>query len=357
MSEGDTTFWVDVSQHDWNRRGGNLDWAAVLRATSPVMCARATYGDPTGWNRVSYRFADFQAGARAAGFNCRGGYHNLIRGDAASMMRQADWLSRELDSQSCDWAMADVERYAELVTAGLWPRWEDVLRFRDAWYATSRPTMSWYLAQWVYNSTGFAGGDLRELPGPLIQAHYLNGYGSPQQIYDAGGGNAGTGWDDCYGNRCPDAWQFTALATVDGASDRTDVNAFRGTLDMLQRALTTRGGDMPNELEWAAGWIMQRLSEDADMIEIPPNPALGYQGYNAPNKLKARLVALEAKLDKLATGGVDVTGLAAALAPLLPKPLTAAEVAAAVLPTMHADMRDAIADFGESGAAGVRANQ
>lgn len=238
-----TTFWIDVSHHDWNRRGGNLDWTRVLAQTSPVMCARATYGDPAGWNRVTHRFADFQSGAAAAGFTVRGGYHNLIRGDANSMMRQADWLSRTIDAQACNWGMADIERYAELVSAGLWPRWQDVLRFRDAWYATPRPRMSWYLPQWVYHSSGFSGGDLNELPGLHIQSHYAGGNGTLHQIYANAGGDSGIGWDDCFGNRCPDAWQFTAVANVDGASDQTDVNAFRGTLEQLSALLTQGGQD------------------------------------------------------------------------------------------------------------------
>src|SRR5262249_48531821 len=52
-------FTIDVSQHDWNLRGGNLDWEAIRNAGIVGMCARATYGDPAGFHYPSYHFGDF----------------------------------------------------------------------------------------------------------------------------------------------------------------------------------------------------------------------------------------------------------------------------------------------------------
>lgn len=239
-----TLLYIDVSHHDRARRGAPLDWPAIKSVTSPVMCARATYGDPSGFSPDTFFFAEFQQGARAAGFDLRGGYHNLVRGDSASMRRQVDWFRRELDSQGCDWAMLDIERYKELVERDLWPRWDDVLRFRDAWHAVERRPLAYYLPKWLWS--GYYGTDLRQLPGPLVQSHYLSGiYGSPLAIYNAGGGDGGTGWDDWYGNRFPDIWQYSATCDVAGASSQTDVNAFRGTLDQLRALLT--GDDMSAE--------------------------------------------------------------------------------------------------------------
>lgn len=232
-----TLIYVDVSHHDWDRHGGQLDWAKIRAATSPVMCARATYGDPAGYHPYTRHFSDFQAGAREAGFTMRGAYHNLIHGDAASMRRQVAWLRQQADSEDCHWAMADVERYAELVTNGLWPRWDDVRRFRDAWYAVEDRPMAWYLPQWLVRDY-YPGADLRELPGPLIQSHYDGGDGTAQQIYAAAGGDTGTGWDDRYGNRLPDIWQYSSGANVPGASTQTDVNAYRGSLVQLTALLT-----------------------------------------------------------------------------------------------------------------------
>jgi hypothetical protein len=177
-----TTLFVDVSHHDWSRQGGQLDWPKVRAATSPVMIARATYGDPGGWFRPTRHFGDFQAAARAAGFSVCGGYHNLVGGDSTSIARQVDWLRRELDRHDCVWAMADVEPYPELVTAGMWPRREDVLRWHDLWYAVDDRVMAWYIPQWYWSPNrpgpNLAGMDLRALRGPLIQSHYVGGDGT-----------------------------------------------------------------------------------------------------------------------------------------------------------------------------------
>ncbi len=236
-----TTLWVDVSHHDWDRRGGNLDWARVRAVTSPVMIARATYGDPAGWWRATRHFGDFQAAARDAGFVLRGGYHNLIRGDSASIARQVDFLRRELDAWGCNWAMADVEPYAELISANLWPRFEDVQRFHDRWYAVESRVLAWYIPRWFWSwrdkSPSLGEPDLRGLRGPLIQSHYAGGDGPAATIYANAGGDRGTGWDDVYGGRAPDIWQFTAGADVDGASTNTDANAYRGSLNQLTALL------------------------------------------------------------------------------------------------------------------------
>lgn len=335
---GPSTLWVDVSEHDWNRRGGNLDWPSVLAVTSPVMCARATYGDPGGWHRSSQHFGDFQQGAAAAGFTVRGGYHNLVRGDAASMRRQVDWLRRELDTYGCTWGMADVERYPELLNASMWPRYEDVLRFHDAWYAADDRVMAWYVPRWVWSYWGNA--DLTVLRGPLVQSHYADGvYGSAASIYEQAGGNSGTGWDDAYGGRLPDAWQFTALADVDGASNQTDVNAYRGTLAELAALLTgdiEMSGILDGQHGEALMWNVNALVYDLDVIADGPRKG-------DPNLLKARLVTLSQKLDALAkVGGPE----AAALLREIDERFEA----------QKAEIRDAVADLGEGGAAQVRAD-
>ncbi|WP_162908097.1 hypothetical protein [Allorhizocola rhizosphaerae] len=211
--------------------------------TSEVMIARATYGDPSGFNPATRHFGAFQRGAIGAGFSLRGGYHNLVRGDAGSMRRQVDYFRRELDAYGCQWAMVDIERYQELISNDLWPRFADVLRFRDAWHAVDSRPLAYYLPRWLHNGY-YGGANLRELPGPLVQSHYAGGTsGSAARIYANAGGDHGTGWDDAYGNRLPDIWQFTSDADVDGASSVTDANAFRGTVDQL-RSLLTGDDDM-----------------------------------------------------------------------------------------------------------------
>jgi GH25 family lysozyme M1 (1,4-beta-N-acetylmuramidase) len=293
-----TVLYVDVSHHDWDRRGGNLDWAAVRQATSQVMCARASYGDPLTWSRPTRHFADFQNGAKAAGFTIRGGYHNLIRGDTASMRSQVDWLRVELDTHGCDWAMLDIERYPELISNDLWPRFADVLRFRDAWHAVESSPLAYYLPQWLYNGY-YGGADLRELPGPLIQSHYAGGDGSATQIYANAGGDGGTGWNDQYGGRTPDIWQYSSGADVAGASSNTDVNAFRGSLDEL-RALLMIGDDVTPEqglqldrIEGTLGSLIQGF--DQTVYQRYPNG----DSRQYPIVLNQRIVALGERLAAL----------------------------------------------------------
>jgi hypothetical protein len=244
-------LFIDVSYHDWDRRGGALDWAAIAAAgLGGVMCARATYGDPQVFNPPSPHFGDYMAGAKAAGFTARGAYHNLVRGDAASVARQVDLLRSTMDRYGGEWAMADVEAYPELVTRNLVPDWGTVQRFHDRWYAVEPRVMAWYIAEWMW--AGKLGSpSLAGLRGPLINANYKGGDGTPKQIYAAAGV---AGWAEYEttvngvtrrSGRPPDIWQFTSTANVDGASDSTDCNAFRGSIAGLAAVLTgrTQGGD------------------------------------------------------------------------------------------------------------------
>lgn len=236
-----TALFIDVSHHDRDRRGAPLDWGAIFGAgLGTVMMARASYGDPAGFNPTTRYFAEIQAGAKAAGYTVRGGYHNLIHGDTASIARQVDYLRRELDANSAHWAMADIEPYQELRDNGLWPRWADCLRLRDRWAQVETRVMVGYIGKWVWRDW-LGSPDLREWPWPIINANYPGSDGTAQQIYTAAGGNTGPGWTG-YGNHTPDIWQFTSTANVPGATANTDTNAYRGTLAQLRTLLT--GDDM-----------------------------------------------------------------------------------------------------------------
>jgi MrcB-like, N-terminal domain/Glycosyl hydrolases family 25 len=231
-------FTIDVSQHDWNRRGGNLDWVAVRRAGIAGMCARATYGDPSGYHHPSYHFGDFVRAAKAAGLHVRGGYHNLVRGDQASINLQVDWLRRELDAYDANWAMLDVERYAELVSADMWPRWDDVRRFDDRWAAVEDRVLVGYLPPWNWNRH-LGQPDLRAFRGPLIASNYplRNNADEYRRLYARCGGDKGRGWAS-YGNRTSEGWQFSARAEVPGAASACGINAWRMTFDQLNSLLT-----------------------------------------------------------------------------------------------------------------------
>jgi MrcB-like, N-terminal domain/Glycosyl hydrolases family 25 len=231
-------FTIDVSQHDWNRRSGNLDWVAVRSAGIVGMCARATYGDPSGYHHPSYHFGDFVGAAKAAGVLVRGGYHNLVRGDQASINRQVDWLRRELDAYEANWAMLDIERYAELVSANMWPRWDDVRRFDDRWASLDDRVLVGYLPPWNWDKH-LGQPDLRAFRGPLVASNYPLGDSADEyrRLYARCGGDQGRGWAS-YGNRTSEGWQFSARAKVPGAASVCGVNAWRMTFDQLKAALT-----------------------------------------------------------------------------------------------------------------------
>jgi hypothetical protein len=233
-------FTVDVSQHDWNRHGGNLDWAAIRHAGISGMCARATYGDPSGYNWPTYRFGEFARAAKSAGMGLRGGYHNIVRGDQESINRQVDWLRRELDRYDLNWAMLDVERYAELVKAEMWPRWEDVRRFDDRWAEVETRVLVGYIPPWNW-SKHLGQPDLREFRGPLIASNYPSSANENfKTLYDRIGGNDGRGWAS-YGNRVPEGWQYSPRSKVPGAAYICDINAWRLNYDQLRTLLLGSG--------------------------------------------------------------------------------------------------------------------
>ncbi|WP_446217406.1 hypothetical protein [Micromonospora sp. IBHARD004] len=241
-----TVIYVDLSHHDWDRVKGQFDWAAIRRATSPVLCLRATYGDPQGYNPTTRHFADMARGAGAAGFDVIGGYHNLIKGDQASINRQVDYLRRTLDGVRAVWAMLDVERYTELVNNGLWPRFDDVRQFVDRWHTVDHRLLAVYLPRWMWD--GHLGRpDLRVLHAPLVSSNYgTNPDGSPAAVYAARGGDSGPGWA-AYGGVTPTVWQYGSNVDCPGASGQTDCNAYRGTLAQLRALLTKEDTMTPAE--------------------------------------------------------------------------------------------------------------
>jgi hypothetical protein len=329
-----TVFYADLSHHDWDRAKGELGWSAIRAATSPVVVIRATYGDPGGWNRPTYHFADMAAGARAAGFSVIGGYHNLVSGDAASMRRQVDWLRRELDAVGGSWAMADVERYPELMTAGMYPRWSDVLRWQDAWYAADDRVMAWYLPKWVWSRADMGSPDLSKLHGPLVASRYpTTTDGTPAAVYAAAGGDTGPGWA-AYGGKAPAIWQFSSTVNVSGASGDTDVNAYRGTLAELTALLT--GDDMAltdADVDKVADAVWGRW-----LGASGPTTAVALQStYQAVKQLAGEVPAdLVARLDAILAAAKDDGDLSVVLPPDAVQALADIKAAIAGVPSAAA---------------------
>lgn len=376
--------YVDVSDHDWTRRGGPIDWAQVATAASPdVMCARASYGDPQGFSPPTFHFAAYVTSAKAAGFTVRGGYHNLIRSpDQAGINRQVDYLRRQLDLHDVEWAMLDVEAYPELVQAGLVPRWTDVQRWRDRWVAVEQRVCAWYIARWVWRDH-LGRPDLTVLPGPLINASYAGGTGSPGAIYAAAGADIAAGWRP-YGERVPDILQYTEAATVPGitrpgtpaAAAKCDCNAHRGTRDQLIALLTSPEGD--DDVDQSVLDQLNRIELHVNRVELTlgsftlgaeetvpmPNSEGGTDSY--PVVPNAKFRELSTALTGLAAtiGGVvtSVANLVEAVARIGTDSPEVAELVARIrvelatqTAALQAAMRDTIATFGEGGAEKVRA--
>lgn len=222
-----TLFYIDVSHYDWQRHNGNLDWPAIKAQGIDLVFIRATYGDPNGYNPQTLYFKEMAQAAKAAGLKV-GGYHNLIRGDSASIKRQVTYFREQLALVGADYAMLDIEPYQSLIDNNLWPRLVDAEAFatefnmQDPWRK-----LSVYLAQWVWSGY-LSSADLRPLlgkaQGPLINANYRS--------YS----DTGPGWN-AFGNVTPEIWQFTDKANVPGASTTTDMNAFKGSFTELDTRL------------------------------------------------------------------------------------------------------------------------
>lgn len=324
-----TALYVDVSHHDRERRGTPLDWHKVASAgLGTVMCARVTYGDPAGWHYDTPYACETLLNARSAGYVARGAYHNLVRGDDASIGRQVDWLRRRADTRDATWVMCDVEAYDELRTNGLVPRWADVVRFHDRWHTVDGRVCAWYIPRWVW-SQYLGSPDVRHLRGPLVQSHYVASGGTAQQTYTSSGGDGGTGWDDSFGGRLPDIWQFTSQVSVPGLTDRTDVNAYRGTVAQLVATLNgthseRKRDDVPKFLRLPNGAIWVSSGPLRYTIKTPEDLAEALAGWGltaadlrsiSPERLGAYGVDVEdddleltdAQLDMLKAAVVGLT--------------------------------------------------
>lgn len=233
-------FYIDVSHHDWNRNGGNLDWRAIKAAGIDTVCIRATYGDPQTYAPTTEHFREMADAAHDYGLYV-GAYHNLIRGDQSSVDRQVTSFMQELIISDAEWAMLDVEPYDALKTNNLWPRLEDAMRFANRFVAENdEHKLAIYIARWVWQDwLGSASlvPLLTTTKGMLVSANYPNGNpaGNYKDLYVQQGGPTGLGFT-AYGGVAPAVWQYSSKGIVPGASPTTDLNAFRGSTWDFHRA-------------------------------------------------------------------------------------------------------------------------
>jgi hypothetical protein len=259
-----TTFFIDVSHHDWNRRQGNMDWVALKNEGIDFVCIRATYGDPLIYNPATRYFREMASAAKQAGLVV-GGYHNLIRGDAASMKRQVDYFKAELDAVDADWAMVDIEPYDALKENGLWPRYEDGLLFAQTWATTDTRKLSVYLAQWVWSGwlkSPVLTPMMDIAGGPLISSRYVLGAekGPYKELYTRSGGDSGPGYSP-YGGVTPEIWQYSSNSAVTGATAPTDADAYKGSVEDLRKRLVREA-----PVAWELVPALVKLRENANRI-------------------------------------------------------------------------------------------
>lgn len=350
-----TTLYVDLSQHDWNRCNGNIGWASIKAATSAAVCLRATYGDPGGTNYATLHFQQMAKDAKAAGFTLVGGYHNLIKGDQASINRQVDWLRSELDKAGSNWAMLDVERYEELVANGLWPRWDDVQQFAARWAKVDDRVLAGYIPRWLWE--GHLGKpDLRLFPGPLVSSNYGNNPDrTPKLAYVDRGGDASSGWA-AYGGRTPEILQYGSNTNCPGASGQTDSNAFRGTFADLTKLLL-KGNVMTISKEDLEA-IREAVWKGDNSVQAPRPPYNNpdYFDPNDPtnpdkgNKWWAGQSASRAAVEDTRKNGVKLDDLAVAVAGIN---TSVAAIAGIDVPTSQEIVNGVLAGLGQLSAADV----
>lgn len=212
-----TCFIPDISNND----GAGLSMADFAAEGFAGLFAKVTQGsDFQDETWPAYRDAALAAGLQVAG------YHYADTSDpTAQVANYQQWVGDPGIAVMIDFEddSGDITNYWALVAAfnavGL------------------RVTLS-YLPQWYWQQIG--SPDLSLVPG-LIASSYPGGTGYASDLYTAGGGDSGPGWNP-YGGATPVIWQFTDQASI--AGNTLDANAFRGTPADLAALL---GGDMTPE--------------------------------------------------------------------------------------------------------------
>jgi GH25 family lysozyme M1 (1,4-beta-N-acetylmuramidase) len=333
-----TTFYTDISHHDWNRAKGELDFRQIFKATSPAICIRATYGDPKGTHYPTYHFQDMAKQARSAGFTLLGAYHNLVRGDSASIKRQVDWLRSEMDKAGANWAMLDVERYKELMDNGQWPRWDDVSEFATRWADVDKRVLAFYIPDWIWDAS-LAKHSLTGLRGPLVASEYGSnpaGLG-PQGLYARQGGDTSDKWH-AYGGRTPELLQFGSRCVVPGLGNTADINAFRGTFNELTRLLINKEAIDVAKLDAEDYAAIAAAVEKKIFSHIVPKTATGDRPDRSFDVVLSDVYLRVLGILAALTDADDVDETAVAEAVIKGLGLTPASIAAAIPETFAADL-------------------
>lgn len=324
-----TIFGTDISSFQGGLNVARLpDQYVLMKCTEDIGYVDADY---PGW----------LAAAKASG-KLPVAYHFIGPSDPA---KQAAHLAAHIIDRSVP-VMVDFED-----EGAFHPTLTQLLALDDAIAAAELNVRLNYFPKWKWGNLGSPSlTGLTQRGIGLVSSAYPNLAVAPAgQVYDAGGGDNGSGWA-AYGGVTPRLWQFSDRVADGG--QQVDMNAFRGSIDQLSAFLrstvpTISGGtDMSYTVE--AGWQRDYPDVAAAMQQhIPVGTVLDVDhasGYSAMRSFVAaeRTGMIEQKLDLVlarigAPPAIDVNALAAALAPHLAAGATADQLAAAVMHHLSTD--------------------
>jgi len=298
---------VDISNH---QPGFDVPRAVAEGYGAVIMKCTEGIGTPDG------QFSTFAPQVIGSGA-IPGAYHFLWSGRAD---KQAEVFHRRVVEQGGpDGWIAALDTEAD---AGF----EDIAEFAERWAdLTGGHPLMIYSSDWWWPD----GWNAAHITPYLWDSRYVSGTGFGSQLYaDVPEG----WWTPRYGGwSTTTILQFTDKATVAGHTP-VDVSAYRGTLDDL-RTLTTRGGDMAlsdadirrlvqdvvsgiARGSWESGFCDQTFD---DPFQDATKDGRTLQGVlSAIGGLREAIDAVNARLDQMERGQVDVEDLAARLAPILP---------------------------------------
>lgn len=307
---GGTLFYPDCSNNNWNSEQDAVDFVNQLIPQGfSGMCHKVSEGDyyeDPFWPVVLQACRDANLPVL--------GYHYVTTNNLGAQA-QTYLAAGGLPNAMFDWEAngGDLANYYAVASA---------------FNAAGITVGVGYCPRWYFDEVG--GGDLSQA-GAIVSSAYPGGTGYASQIYEAAGGDEGSGWAP-YGGVTPTCWQFTDQALVAGIT--VDCNAFKGSPDQLAQLFS--GGTMPlqptdnppdaapltnSQLQDLYNWAMWSYAFQFGPLTTNPVPAL--PGSPTPtggpwplgNDSNGDPVSFAAALESLQTAVANLTTAVQALKP------------------------------------------
>lgn len=307
---GGTLFYPDCSNNNWNSEQDAVDFVNQLIPQGfSGMCHKVSEGDyyeDPFWPVVLQACRDANLPVL--------GYHYVTTNNLGAQA-QTYLAAGGLPNAMFDWEAngGDLANYYAVASA---------------FNAAGITVGVGYCPRWYFDEVG--GGDLSQA-GAIVSSAYPGGTGYASQIYEAAGGDEGSGWAP-YGGVTPTCWQFTDQALIAGIT--VDCNAFKGSPDQLAQLFS--GGTMPlqptdnppdaapltnSQLQDLYNWAMWSYALQFGPLTTNPVPAL--PGSPTPtggpwplgNDSNGDPVSFAAALQSLQTAVANLTTAVQALKP------------------------------------------